>query len=304
VIYCPQCGTARHDGLRYCATCKFDFERASAPEGTAAQQEPATAPAVAAQEPVPSPAPFAAVPGAVTATGPPLPAGGATEMPDGRPVRSSAVRANVASVMLGVVGVVLVVSAAHWLAGVGLMQNIYTTTDSELIAFDATSTTISIVYLVAYVIAAIAFLAWLSRAIDNVPRMGAGQPRIGPRWSIGWWFIPLANFVMPYRAVRDLDRRMRLPSGGRGAPVGWWWALWLGALIFGTFANLIPTEDVATATIFFQLSALADLVQLVAAVLAILVVRGIQHNAELRSALQPSELPFRAGDSSQATSAR
>ena len=212
---------------------------------------------------------------------------------DPRPVRSSAVRANVATVMLGVIGPVLAFSAVHDFSGASLLQNIYTTSNSELIAFDSTATTIGIVYLLLLAVTAIAFVAWLSRAIENVPRMGAGRPAVSPRWSIGWWFIPFANFVMPFRAVRDLDRRMRLPDGG-GAPVGWWWAVYLAYTLPSSLVGAYETDDIGALTTAFQLSAIFDLVGVVAAVLAILVVRRIQGNADRRAGLAV-QAPFWSG---------
>jgi hypothetical protein len=35
-------------------------------------------------------------------------------------------------------------------------------------------------------------------------RAQTGQPALSPGWMVAWWFIPLANLVMPYRGIRSL----------------------------------------------------------------------------------------------------
>ena len=40
-------------------------------------------------------------------------------------------------------------------------------------------------------------IIWLYRAAKNNEALGRQNPRLGPGWAIGGWFIPLANFVIP-----------------------------------------------------------------------------------------------------------
>jgi hypothetical protein len=133
---------------------------------------------------------------------------------------------------------------------------------------------------------AIAFLVWLSRAIDNLPPTEAEQPGMTPRWSIAWWFIPIANLGMPYEIVRSL-RNQLMGESERKHPIlllGWWITFVVGLLLLfvaGSVDGAIPPRtDVSQplATIGFGLLALAG-------VLAILVVRGIDR-AETRLALR------------------
>lgn len=152
--------------------------------------------------------------------------------PDGhgrRAVRSAGTRSTVATVMLGITGVVVAVSAIHEISGINLINSNPTQTRrvyAELGgAFDETAVQLASLAFFALIATAVAFLAWLSRAVDNVSALGAGQPLVSPRWSIGWWFVPFANLVMPFRIVKDLDQRMT-PTGQprSGALLGWWWA--------------------------------------------------------------------------------
>jgi len=82
--------------------------------------------------------------------------------------------------------------------------------------------------------AAVVFFVWFAFANGNVPALGVMGKKTGPGWSVGWWFVPFANLVMPFRAlketyvgsqpgVNEVDRS----SDATPAIVGWWWGLWL-----------------------------------------------------------------------------
>ena len=74
------------------------------------------------------------------------------------------------------------------------------------------------------------------RAAKNNEALGRMNPRFGPGWSIGGWFIPIANFVIPILIMQDLWRGSD-PGVSRGDPgwrtgrgsglIGWWWAVFL-----------------------------------------------------------------------------
>jgi hypothetical protein len=96
--------------------------------------------------------------------------------------------------------------------------------------------------LLGFVILAIAvvFIIWFWRAAKNNELFGRRNPRFAPGWSIGSWFIPLANFVIPVLIAQDLWRGsdQSAPPGDptwrsrRGSPVvGWWWAGFLASSI-------------------------------------------------------------------------
>jgi Domain of unknown function (DUF4328) len=84
------------------------------------------------------------------------------------------------------------------------------------------------------------FIIWLYRAAKNNEALDRPAPRFGPGWSIGAWFIPLANLVIPVMIVQDLWRGATLTSP-RGDPrwrsakgswlVGVWWTAWLLSLL-------------------------------------------------------------------------
>lgn len=79
---------------------------------------------------------------------------------------------------------------------------------------------------------------WLYRAAKNNEALGRQNPRLGPGWAIGGWFIPVANFVIPFIVMDDVWRGAD-PSIPRGDPrwrrtstLGAIWAWLVTAVIF------------------------------------------------------------------------
>jgi hypothetical protein len=67
--------------------------------------------------------------------------------------------------------------------------------------------------------AAILFLVLLHGVYKNLHARGAPL-RYSPGFAVGSWFIPFANIVLPYLAVRDA---FRFATGkGAGLVLGWW----------------------------------------------------------------------------------
>jgi hypothetical protein len=58
---------------------------------------------------------------------------------------------------------------------------------------------------------------WLYRAAKNNEALGRMNPRLGPGWAIGGWFIPVAWFVIPFLIMDDVWRGAD-PSIPRGDP--------------------------------------------------------------------------------------
>ncbi|WP_447753640.1 DUF4328 domain-containing protein [Sphingopyxis fribergensis] len=74
------------------------------------------------------------------------------------------------------------------------------------------------------------FAMWIYRAAANV--VAADIPGFGftPGWAVGWYFVPFANLVQPFIAMRQIWNASH--SGGsdldRGDPLlTLWWTLWL-----------------------------------------------------------------------------
>jgi hypothetical protein len=172
--------------------------------------------------------------------------------------------------------------------GTGVMKAAFAGTLSEADAtlFDSTFAAMGLIQLGLYVAGAISFLAWLSRSVDNVPRLTGGKPKFTPRWAIAWWFVPFANLVMPHQVVADLYRRMAPRQRVATAFVGTWWIVWIIGSITSNVAGRLWTvgTDLADLTFALQLFAISDLADLMAAVLVIWIILRIQRWADSREA--------------------
>lgn len=81
---------------------------------------------------------------------------------------------------------------------------------------------------------AIPVAGWIYRAHANLHAARVEELRYSPGWSVGSFFVPLVNFVVPFRAMRELHNR----SHGEGpwqahepvADVTSWWSCHIAAL--------------------------------------------------------------------------
>jgi hypothetical protein len=190
-------------------------------------------------------------------------------------------------VLLGLTGLVSLVTLFHDLSGFGLIESaeLGTLTAVDANDYDATTQTLAGAYAAFFIATAVAYLAWLSRSVDNVPKLTGSVPMVTPRWSIGWWFIPLANLVKPYQVVEDLNDRMASPpQPARNGLVLVWWIVWLIGGVAGAILVRLPApgtlEELGG---WFTANVLVDVLSVAAAALAIAVVLQIQTRADARA---------------------
>ncbi|MGC6427706.1 MAG: DUF4328 domain-containing protein [Akkermansiaceae bacterium] len=74
--------------------------------------------------------------------------------------------------------------------------------------------------------------AWLINSRDGATALYRGRETFTPGWSVGWYFIPIANLWKPYQAmawIRDASQKsLGLAMGKR---VGLWWAFFVSMKI-------------------------------------------------------------------------
>lgn len=93
----------------------------------------------------------------------------------------------------------------------------------------------AIIYILSLVITIVLGLVWTFRVAWNVRHLGAKGLDSSPAMSVGWYFVPFANLVMPYRALRQVYSASMDPPGWtddmRPIMAAWWWLFILSGLL-------------------------------------------------------------------------
>lgn len=154
---------------------------------------------------------------------------------------------------------------------------------------------IALVGFAAFIGAAIVFLIWLHRAYTNLPALRSESTEFTPGWAVGWWFIPFANLVKPYQAVRSLWAESD-PEGEPGAGflssiapaaapgfMKLWWAFWLlSNFAANATGRVFDPVDISTVTISGYFFIVAGILRILASILAIYVIHSITERQEHR----------------------
>jgi Domain of unknown function (DUF4328) len=177
--------------------------------------------------------------------------------------RSARTRARWAQLLVGIAAAIYAVGAVTGVNELSLLDRIIngSATDSEVTSFVRFTDSLNSLSILAMVVSAIAVLAWLSRAVEIVPPLGGGTPHRSPREAIGWWFVPIASFFIPYQIVRDVHGRLETPTrrGREWAVLAWWLLFLIGGLVTratGIAINGATTIDAARSIEMISVGAL------------------------------------------------
>lgn len=114
----------------------------------------------------------------------------------------------------------------------------------------ATNGLILLCLLVSYVLGGM----WIYRVACNVRALGANDLDDSPGWAVGWYAVPFANLVRPFRAMRQIFLASEKPhdwdDNGKPTLVIVWWTLFLlysfGGYITGRLTQGHNIEEVMT----------------------------------------------------------
>lgn len=146
----------------------------------------------------------------------------------------------------GVLGLSIIAA----LARVGLLASDYQALEYGLRNFSALMVATQLLGLLSnlvFMLSAIAVLVWTFIAHNNLHRAGLDGLNYSPIWASLSFLVPLANLIVPYRAMRELANR----SAGEPAEfaeaevneVQAWWSPWLGSLFLGLFVTYTQLVD-------------------------------------------------------------
>nr|WP_237535905.1 DUF4328 domain-containing protein [Streptomyces sp. SID3343] len=141
------------------------------------------------------------------------------------------------------------------------------------------------------------FIIWLHRARSNVDLFGPSRQRLHVGWTIGGWFLPIANLWFPKVILHDVWRASDARTAERGGrtpgrhPLLWtWWVLLVGSVVLFLASRLsyprnVGLDDASRLETIDILSGAADIALVFAAIAAIFVVKRITRFQQQREAM-------------------
>jgi len=225
-------------------------------------------------------------------------------------LRPTALRAKLAIIGLSVCAVQCLLNAGLSVRVLTLVGDLRVATESspvleQLAALEELEIPLTAAWAVCFLTTAVLFCRWLYSAYHNVIVLQpqAGRDTMGltftPGGAVAGFFIPFVNLWRPYRAVRELwdGSAMDESTDHARSAVGLWWTAWIVAQIIGRAGERMLRPNASDELLVPGLMAItvSDLVWIVAAGLAIKVIRGVEERQELWIAGLKAVVPGRVG---------
>lgn len=129
---------------------------------------------------------------------------------------------------------------------------------------------------------------WLYRATANLYARGARRLSITPGWAVGWYAVPFACLLMPFRSMKEIWHASLnardWDADQQAAVLPIWWTLWLGAGFLSMLSASLAKDANDLAAILRANMALqvADVVHLAACLLFAYLVGEVYARQELQ----------------------
>ena len=116
---------------------------------------------------------------------------------------------------------------------------------------------------------------------------GIKELNFSPGWSVGWYFIPFANLVMPYRSLKETFKASFNSKEWQNNKVPYdfpiWWATfliasWLGNISFRMYLELGETYTYEQLNQISYIDIVTDVLFIVNAIFLLRIVNIIYHN--------------------------
>lgn len=106
--------------------------------------------------------------------------------------------------------------------------------------------------LISLVLSVVFFSMWTHRVVANAHAFGGRFNTISPGWAVGWYFIPFANLVKPYHALKEAWQTTfeeeKVPS-----LLPAWWGFWIVSNIFGNISLRLTMNGMEEAAVMLDL---------------------------------------------------
>ncbi len=127
------------------------------------------------------------------------------------------------------------------------------TTAAEVLEVWESADAVFALYGLAFLVSTVLMLVWSNYAYKAADSRGATMRRWSSGWTVGGWFIPFANVVIPKLVMNEIDR---MSSDALVEPIGdrwrdmrrsqvsdWWWGLYVpGSIVLGVTSRFVDDE--------------------------------------------------------------
>lgn len=140
--------------------------------------------------------------------------------------------------------------------------------------------------IVIYISTVVFFLMWLYRASNNLRAFNPWtRLEYTASWAIGGFFIPFANLIVPYRAIREVWQKSATPDESLGDPsppafFTIWWVFWLLASFAGNISMRIAFDESVPMQNATIISIVTSALSIIAAIFCYFVVDDIDTRQE------------------------
>src|SRR5690348_1668526 len=154
-------------------------------------------------------------------------------------------------------------------------------TKASAVANDARQHLLAMLRLLALLVTSITFLMWVHRANKNCNGFVNNRLEFSPGWAVGYYFVPVINLYMPYKAMKEIGRvstdpvHWRYQSGSLLLVL--WWMLWIVSNITGYAVGQLSLHAITLAGLraSTEVSILFDIINIPLYIVAIAVVVAI-----------------------------
>jgi hypothetical protein len=166
----------------------------------------------------------------------------------------------------------------------------------EVDASDRRQLTVALVQTGVFAVAAFCFIRWLHHAYRNLRALGSGNLRYATATAVWSWFVPILNLWRPKQVINDVWRASDPEAPADQSDGNWWgmrppvlYAVWwtafvaLNFLYNGAFRLSARGETLEELQRASLVTVVADAVSVVAALLALEVVRRTTARQEARA---------------------
>jgi len=165
--------------------------------------------------------------------------------------------------------------------------------DEIFLPSDVVTAGVGLIQSVLAIILGITFLRWIYRTNKNLHAFSGERMTFTPGWSVGWYFIPIANLFKPYQVMKEIWQISHKNRAATLSIIGWWWALWFISNVLGRLVVklILQADDIAGYMASTMTYMVADGVELVLNIVALVLVTriGIAYSRNIVEQAMPSD---------------